>query len=136
MTTIIHRNNQAKIANQEGVQVVGTNAPNLNGLNPKELLEASVGLCTSITLQKILERDGHKVDSSTITIDVEALKGENVTNRFTNFDIKVTLPDELDEAYKRKLLVLVERGCTISNTLKGTATVELLEVSKATSVNI
>lgn len=116
------------IANEEGVQVTGNKMPNQHGgLSPRELLEASVALCVSITLESILERDQLEVDKNEIKVDVQASKADGVNNRFTDIIVHVNFPKALDSAYKEKLVKKVERGCTISNTLKGDVHVELSE---------
>jgi uncharacterized OsmC-like protein len=43
------------------------------------------------------------------------------------FVIHVKLPEELDLSYREKLIKSAERVCTISNTLKHGATVEVVE---------
>jgi len=128
MTTIQMNNGQNEIFNDAGLQLIGSTAPNQSGLSPRELLEAALGLCVSITLQKVLDRDEVEYDASSIRVEVSATKAGDVTNRFTDFDVKVQLPPELDESYRKKLLTIVERGCTISNTLKSIAVVETVEL--------
>lgn len=128
MTIVKHENNVARIYNEEGIQAIGTDDANLAGLNPRELIEAAVALCTTITTRKVLERDGIEFDVNDIQATVVASKAEGVKNRFTDFDVQVKLPKGLDEAYIKKLLVTVERGCTVSNTVKSQANVELVVV--------
>lgn len=129
MTTIKHENQIARIYNEKGAQAIGSNAPNLEGLNPRELLEASIALCTTITARKVLERDGIPFDVNQIQATVCASKGESITNRFIHFDVILTVPEGLDAKYTKKLLASVERGCTISNTVKAKTTVSLTEKS-------
>lgn len=117
-----------EISNESGVQLNGSKAPNLQGgLSPKELLEGAVALCLSITLEKVLERDEVKADLNELEIDVRASKQEGVENRFTNFQVDVVFPSTFEEPYKKKLLKVIERGCTISNTLVGDVVVEIVE---------
>jgi len=127
MTTVKLVQGRNEIYNEAGLQLVGSTAPNQNGLSPRELLEAAVGLCVSISLQKVLERDQIEYDPSSIRVDVSAVKEGDVTNRFTHFNVLVKLPDNLDAAYRQKLLTVVERACTISNTLKSGAVVDIAE---------
>lgn len=108
---------QDRIYNEAGVQVIGSHAPDQEGLSPKELLESSLALCVSITLQKVLERDGVTYNKDEIVVEVKAVKEEGVTNRFTHFQTVLTFPSRLSPDYRKKLLILVKRGCTISNTL-------------------
>ncbi len=129
MVSIKYKNGENEIYNSAGHQLHGSMAAGLAGLNPKELLEASLGLCVSITLTKVLERDGIPFESGELDIEVVASKAEGAGNRFTDFAVTFDFP-ELDPAYKEKLKVLIERGCTISNTLKQGAAIELIERSK------
>jgi uncharacterized OsmC-like protein len=127
MTTIRLTENQNEIYNEAGLQLVGTTAPDGNGLSPRELLEASLGLCISISLQKVLERDSISYDKSALSIKVTASKAPDVTNRFTHFHVTVAFPPSFDSAFKNKLLTVIERACTISNTLKNTPVIETVE---------
>lgn len=126
MISIKYKNGENEIYNTAGHQLKGSMAEGLAGLNPKELLEASLGLCISITMTRILDRDGILYDDSGVDIEVKAIKTEGIDNRFTSFSISVKFP-ELDAKYKRKLKTMVERGCTISNTLRNGATIEITE---------
>lgn len=128
MTTVKHENNIAKVYNEVGIQAIGTDDANLEGLNPRELIEAAVALCTTITTRKVLERDGIEFNVNDIQATVIASKAEGVKNRFTDFNVQVSLPEGLDDKYIKKLLVTVERGCTVSNTIKAEANVELVVV--------
>lgn len=128
MVTLNWANNKNEISNGAGVQLNGTKGINLaGGLNPKELLEGAVALCLSITLEKVLERDEIQVDLNQLQIHVNASKTEGTENRFSHFQVDVQFPDGLEEKYRKKLLKVIERGCTISNTLQGDVTVELQE---------
>ena len=115
-----------ELANEAGVQIKGNRDVGLaNGLSPRELIEAAIALCTSITLESVLKRDGIEFNADEVKVQVVASKAEGVKNRFTHFQVDLTLPDSLDEAYKNKLLKIVERGCTISNTVVNGAEVTL-----------
>ena len=72
-----------------------------------------------------MKRDGKEGAMETISIEVIASKEEGVKNRFTNFDVEVELPAEFDEVYVSKLLKVVARGCTVSNTIINGAKVNL-----------
>ena len=115
-----------ELANGAGVQVKGNRNPDeVGGLSPRELIEGAVALCTSITLEAVLKRDGIDYNPDEIKIQVVASKEEGVKNRFTHFDVKLTLPQNLEEGYHKKLLKVVERGCTVSNTIINGASVTL-----------
>ena len=115
-----------ELANSAGIQVRGNKNPDeVGGLSPRELIEGAVALCTSITLEAVLKRDGIDYNPDEIKIQVVASKEEGVKNRFTHFDVKLTLPQNLEESYHKKLLKVVERGCTVSNTIINGASVTL-----------
>lgn len=126
MTYVKHEDNIAKIYNDKGIQAIGMDDANLDGLNPRELIEAAIALCTTITTRKVLERDGIDYDVQDIQATVVASKADGVKNRFTDFEVQVKLPEGLEEKYVNKLLKTVERGCTVSNTVKASANVELI----------
>lgn len=128
MTTVKLVEGQDQIFNEAGYQLIGSHALNQEGLNPRELLEASLGLCVSISLQKIMDYDGVEYDKSSIQVDVTAVKAEDKSNWFSNFHVSVKFPPSLEPAYKEKLTKLLERACTIGNTLKSEAVVEVTEV--------
>lgn len=125
MTIIRYQDGQNEIYNEIGRQVHGSTTAGKEGLNPKELLEASLGLCISITLTNLFERDGIHLGPSGMNINVTASKAEGITNRFTDFKISVDIPD-LSPEYREKALTIAERGCTINNTLLNTANVILI----------
>ena len=57
MIQLNHATNE--LANEAGVQIKGNKDAGLaNGLSPRELIEAAIALCTSITLEAVLKRDG------------------------------------------------------------------------------
>src|SRR5699024_4536974 len=132
MLTIIKQiNGKNSIYNGAGIQLEGSSAPDLNGgLSPKELLEASLGLCIAISMQKMFDRDDVTVEDHDISIEVSANKGEANTNRFEKLDVSIQFPDHFSAKYKKKLLVSVERACTIGNTLRNSVTIETVEQAK------
>ena len=120
-----------ELANGTGVQVKGNRNPDeVGGLSPRELIEGAVALCTSITLESVLKRDGIDYNPDEVKVQVVASKDEGVKNRFTQFDVKLTLPQNLEASYQQKLLKVVERGCTISNTIMNGAKVTLATVNE------
>ncbi|MBW4083643.1 OsmC family protein [Paenibacillus sp. S150] len=127
MTIIKRVEDQDEIYNDAGLQLIGSHQLNGNGLNPRELLEAALGLCVSISIQKIMDYDGITYDKNTIRVEVTSAKPEDKANRFSNFYVRVTLPPGLEPAYKEKLNKVTERACTIGNTLRHGAIVETVE---------
>lgn len=112
------------IYNEAGLQVEGSFSPNLNGLNPKELLEGSIGMCLTIVIQRMFERDGIEVGEDEFSVEVKGIKAEDSPSRFEQFSVHITLPDRLPTEYKNKIIRSAERGCTIGNTLRKGAKIE------------
>lgn len=113
-----------EIYNEAGKQLIGSRARGQAGLSPGELLEASLALCISISLEKIMDYDRIDYDKSEMAVAVAAHKDEGGANRFSRFVVNLTLPSGLDEAYKEKLLRVVDRACTVGNTLTNGAMIE------------
>ncbi|WP_020620029.1 OsmC family protein [Paenibacillus daejeonensis] len=127
MTIIRTEEGQENIYNGAGLQVAGTRGPGLQGLSPRELLEASLGLCISISLQKVMDVDGVDYDKSELVVEVSSAKPADGGNYFDQFQVELTLPKQLDPGYKQHLLSVVEKTCTISNTLAHNAVVTTSE---------
>jgi uncharacterized OsmC-like protein len=126
MIELILNNGVNELSNEAGLQVKGNHDPGLaGGLSPRELIEAAVALCTSLTLEHVLKRDEVEYDAAEVHVKVVASKEEGVKNRFTHFAVDLTLPKHFDAAYVKKLVKVVERGCTISNTITNGAQVTL-----------
>lgn len=126
MLNIVDGENE--LYNEAGKQLIGSRARNQTGLSPGELLEASLALCVSISLEKIMDYDKKEYDKSEIKVDVSAAKDEGGENRFSHFKVQVSLPSNLDEAYKQKLMRVVDRACTVGNSLKHGAVIETVEM--------
>lgn len=129
MTTISYQKGQNTIANPVGPQLAGNGIAGLGGgLNPKELIEAALGLCISLTLTKLLERDGKLTTDTELAVRVTSEKDPGGENRLGRFDIQLTLPPWVDTEYGDKLMLMAERGCTIGNTVRHGADVEIKRV--------
>jgi uncharacterized OsmC-like protein len=127
MAFIKKENGSFGIYNEEGFQVEGSFTANSKGLNPKELLEASIGMCLTIVIQRMFERDGVEVRDDEFLIEVTGLKAADSPSRFEHFNVSITLPEQLSDDYKHKIIVSAERACTISNTVTRGATVNVKE---------
>lgn len=126
MTTVLYQNNKNTISNNSGFELNGSFTQGLcDGINPKELLEASLAHCMSITLKKLLERDNLLQEDTEFSIEVTAAKDEGGANRFSSFQVKIAFPEHLSPEYRNKAMLIVERGCTISNTLKNISAFEI-----------
>ena len=128
MTTVKFESGQNGIYNAMGKQANGSFKAGLDGgLNPVELLEGAMALCVSLTLRAMFERDGVLTDDTSLIIDVNGEKDPEGANRFHKFDIKVKFPESFADEYKKKAMVVAERGCTIGNTIINSATVHISE---------
>ena len=104
---IRYQDGQNEIYNEAGRQVHGSMAAGLEGLNPRELLEASLGLCVSLPLTALLERDGVPLGPGGMDIEVTASKAGGITNRFTDFKVSVDFP-HLEPKYKEKAMTMTQ----------------------------
>ncbi len=118
VTVIKKEQGKVGIYNNAGFQVEGSFSANRDGLNPKELFEASLGLCITIVLNRMLERDGVEVQDDDISIEVNAIKASDSPSRFEQCNVNISLPQHFSQEYKNKLVVSAERACTIGNTLR------------------
>ena len=60
-------------------------------------------------------------------MEVIAQKDDSKENRFNYFTVKIDFPLNLEAEYKKKLIDLIERGCTINNTLKNISAFKLID---------
>ncbi|GIN72301.1 hypothetical protein J14TS2_27760 [Bacillus sp. J14TS2] len=119
MAIVQRKNGAFGIYNEAGYQVEASFTAGSTGLNPKELLESSLGLCTTIVIQRMLERDGIELDENDpFSVEVKTVKAADRPSRFEECIVQVSLPDHLPEDYKNKLIKSAEKACTIGNTLK------------------
>lgn len=119
MAIVQRKNGNFGVYNDAGYQVEASFTANSTGLNPRELLESSLGLCITIVISKMLVRDGIELkDDDRFSVEVRAIKAEDSPSRFEECVVKVELPDHFPDQYKRKLIKSAERACTIGNTLK------------------
>lgn len=117
MTIIRYKDGQNEIFNEAGRQALGSTSAGKEGLNPKELLEASLGLCVSINLIEVLKEEGIALPADGIDIKITASKAPGVTSHFTDFDVTVDFPD-LPPEDKQRAIAIIEEDCTIGNTLR------------------
>ncbi len=128
MAIIKKKDGQFGVYNEAGFQVEGSFSANLEGLNPKEMLEASLALCTTIVIQRMFERDGIEYQEGDFSVEVNAIKAGDSPSRFEECIMKITLPPHLEDSYKNKLIVSAERACTIGNTLRKGLTIRTEKV--------
>jgi len=93
------------------------------GPSPYELLLASLGACTSMTLRLYAQRKGIDVQRITVRLQHSRIHAEDCRECETKqgfldrIDREIELVGNLDEAQKRRLLEIAER-CPVHRTLK------------------
>jgi putative redox protein len=91
------------------------------GPRPTQLLGAALAGCTAITIEMYAKRKGWGVGPMEVTVDMEY---EGPVPR--TFTVSVSLPADLDEEQRRRLLAIAAR-CPVHKVLAGEATVEVTE---------
>lgn len=89
------------------------------GLNPKELLAASLGSCTSITLKMYANHKGWDLTDVNIEVTLDWNK-ETSTSSFTR---KIELIGNLDDAQRERLLKIAD-SCPIHKILLNPTKIE------------
>lgn len=94
------------------------------GLNPSELLEASLASCTSITLRMYINRKEWKVDA----IDVQVNKVKIGKNDDTAFEKHIVIIGEIDDKQKDRLLLIASK-CPVHKVLaQGSEIISTIEL--------
>jgi organic hydroperoxide reductase OsmC/OhrA len=99
--------------------------------SPETLCAGAVADCFILTFRAIAR--AAKIPWSALRCDVVGtLDRVGGTARFTHFSLHATLdvPDDVDETAARSALERAERGCLISNSLKGSSHLEI-EIHRA-----
>jgi putative redox protein len=82
--------------------------------SPQELLAASLASCTAITMEMYAERKGWEIGDVEVDVEYEpAQRGSP-----TKFEMVVTLPKELPEDQREKLMTIAAK-CPVHRTLDG-----------------
>jgi putative redox protein len=91
------------------------------GPRPTQLLAASLAGCTAITMEMYADRKGWELGPLEVTVDM-GYDGPVPSS----FDVQVTLPAELDDEQRRRLLVIATK-CPVHKVLAGEASVTVSE---------
>jgi putative redox protein len=93
------------------------------GPSPYELLLASLGACTSMTVRLYAQRKGFDLERVTVRLQHSRIHAEDCLDCETKqgfldrIDRKIELAGNLDEAQKRRLIEIAEH-CPVHRTLK------------------
>jgi uncharacterized OsmC-like protein len=105
--------------------VTGASAP---GFNPVDLLCASLAACLVISSRVAASRLGLMARFSKAEVDVTAVKNHEEPFRIIRFQIGFSIGGSLDADETMQIAHLAEQICTVSNTLKGEAALDLTVV--------
>ena len=84
------------------------------GPSPQELLAAALASCTAVTMEMYANRKGWEIGEVVVDVGYEpAQRGSP-----TRFDMVVTLPKELPEDQRERLLQIAAK-CPVHRTLEG-----------------
>ena len=101
------------------------------GPSPYELLLASLGACTSMTLRLYAQRKGMDLQRITVRLQhfrihaEDCLDCETKTGFLDRIDREIELTGNLDEAQKSRLIEIAER-CPLHRTLKSEINIRTL----------
>jgi putative redox protein len=104
-----------------GHHVLGADEPERlggqdTGLAPYELLLASLGACTSMTLRMYAERHDWKLTRISVALRHVRRPASESAGPLDRFERVITLLGELDESQRTRLLEIAEK-CPVSQTL-------------------
>lgn len=95
----------------------GDHVYELPNMDPKILVESALAACALKTTKEVLERDGIEYDEADLYAEATATLTK-APARFNEFEVSIVVPS-LPESYDQdKMMISIERGCIIGNTLK------------------
>jgi putative redox protein len=115
----------------EPVAVGGADA----GPNPYELLLASLGSCTAITLRMYANRKGIPLTRATIRLRHDRIHAEDCARCETEHGMlsritrEIELAGELDDDQRAKLMLIADK-CPVHRTLSAEIAIDTLEVGR------
>lgn len=77
------------------------------------------------TLGQLMSRD--QVEPKEYQISVNTKKAEQAPSRIESFTVDIQLPMSFTDSYRKKLVKMAERACTVGNTLQQGADIFLNE---------
>jgi putative redox protein len=115
----------------EPVAVGGADA----GPNPYELLLASLGSCTAITLRMYADRKGFPLVKATIRLRHDRIHAEDCAKcetergQISRITREIELEGELDDDQRAKLMLIADK-CPVHRTLSSEITIETSETGR------
>ena len=89
------------------------------GLDPKELLAASLAACTNVTIRMYTTHKGWKLDDLKVNVNLDYDKGNNLTKINTTLEFA----GDLDEKQKTRILS-VAKSCPVHKILTNPVEIE------------
>jgi len=102
--------NEHHVVADESTEDGGTD----EGPSPQELLAASLASCSAITMEMYAHRKGWDIGEVVVDVDYEPSHRGSPTK----FEMVVTLPKELPEEQREKLMTIAAK-CPVHRTLEG-----------------
>ncbi|SES13409.1 OsmC family protein [Rhizobium sp. NFR03] len=102
--------------------VTGASQP---GFNPIDLLYASLSACLVLSARIAASRMGILGGITGIRADVTGEKSKEEPSRIVRFDVTFTFKGNLDAVTRQELAEAAEEICTVSNTLRGDALMDV-----------
>ncbi len=114
-------------SNDRGDEIRYAVSSSASGFNPLELLSASLGVCTAITVRRELGALAGAAPAAPFEISVECVKAPDLPSRVERLDVVVHLPEDVAEQAAAGVVERAKAACTIANTLL--AATEIVEVT-------
>ncbi|MEP3889599.1 MAG: OsmC family protein [Hellea sp.] len=95
------------------------------GPAPYELLCASLGACTSITLRMYVERKGWSVDNIAVKVTHKKMKYSELPPKDV-FTREITITGDVDAAQRARMIVIANK-CPVHRTLEASSDIETHE---------
>lgn len=94
------------------------------GFNPLELQAAALAVCTSLGIRRQVGLAQVSEIVREFEVRAEGFKAKELPSRLERFELRVTLPAEIDEDTKQTIVREAEKACTIASTLRQPAVVQ------------